>query len=122
MFFWFSVSGEFCRFGEKVGLLPKDLQSNNLERLIKESRTFIGCRPERFNNFDWFVGIIFLLSSGNFESCKEILLGITKTSVTSLLWATFGKEFDSDLQDNFYQHLDVILKEHCYCYEALKVM
>lgn len=93
-----------------------------MEKLIKESRTFVSCRPERFSNFEWFVGIAFLLCSGDFEASKEFLLGITSTPVTSLLWATFGKEFDKDFQDNFYQHLNVVLEENCYCYEALKVI
>ena len=92
-----------------------------LTLLIKQSRAFINHKPEHFFGFDWFVAIIFLITGGNFDQCKSVLVNVTNTQVTSFIWATFGREFDDVLQENFYQHLAAVLEENCSCFQALKV-
>ncbi|EFA02572.2 uncharacterized protein LOC103312777 [Tribolium castaneum] len=110
-------------YGLKTGLLkPPNEYSENLIFLIKQSRAFIGYQPENFTNFDWFVGFIFLTCSGDLHKCKSILINFTNTQVTSLIWATFGKEFDYLLQESFHQHFAVVLEENCSGYQALKVL
>ncbi|XP_044254097.1 uncharacterized protein LOC123004751 [Tribolium madens] len=112
-------------YGLKTGLLKPLQEKEHPEKLIfliKQSRAFIGHQPENFTNFDWFVGIIFLMCSGNLDQCKSILIHFTNTQVTSLIWTTFGKEFDEMLQEGFHQHFAVVLEENCSCYQALKIL
>ncbi|KAL3265314.1 hypothetical protein HHI36_009522 [Cryptolaemus montrouzieri] len=111
------------KFGMQSQLLNLGYKhEENLGILLKQSRIFLNLPLEESDGFDWFIGICFLICSGNLEKCKTFIMNIANLPSASLIWYKFGKVHGSFWIENFMQHLDVLLAENTTIYTALKMI
>ncbi|KAK4886176.1 hypothetical protein RN001_002447 [Aquatica leii] len=113
------------QFGIHNNLLHPSMQNDgNLILLLKQSRTFLGYRSEEFIGFDWLVAVIFLMSSGKIEKCKQPLINISSLPIAPVIWSSIIHTSDKkqELVQIFYRQLEVILEENTKINIAFKSM
>ncbi|KAF5302314.1 hypothetical protein FQA39_LY10353 [Lamprigera yunnana] len=112
-------------YGIRNNLLHSSVQNDeNLTMLLKQSRTMLGYTCDEFLGFDWFVAVMFLMSSGKLEKCKLAILGIINIPVAPIIW-TFVASSSHKKQDIvhfFYRQLEIILEDNTRINYVLKSM
>ncbi|KAF5284568.1 hypothetical protein FQR65_LT02394 [Abscondita terminalis] len=116
------------QYGIHNNLLHPSMQNDeNLMMLLKQTRTFLGYRPEEFIGFDWLIAVIFLMSSGKIEKCKQPIMNIAVLSVAPVIWPLLTLAINNKKQNNykidiFYRQLEIILEDNTKINIALRSM
>ncbi|GLV35386.1 hypothetical protein CBL_01464 [Carabus blaptoides fortunei] len=95
------------RFGANNKILQPSFQYETvLAHLLKQVSSFLNIERDKFDGFDWFVGIVFLICGGNMERTKIVLQCMVHLPVTPYIWSVFGKEMSIKRNWEYASHFE----------------